>query len=343
MGNRFGVLVGLANMYAFDVRGYRRHARRFVPGALDVDMTGRVCLVTGANGGIGKAVARALAERGADVHLLCRSRERAEPACKEIREQARSTRVFLEQMDVASLDSVRAFCARFQPSRVDVLVHNAGLIPPERTLTADGLELTLATHVVGPYLLTRLLEPRLRAAAAARAAAGAPERGAEKGGVAAASPGRVVFVSSGGMYSQILSLDDIEWTRRKYDGVAAYAQTKRMQVVLAEELAALWPARESVCHAMHPGWAHTPGLESSLPNLAQWIGPNLRTPEEGADTVVWLAVAGEPARTTGRFWFDRRVVRTHFLGVPRSSRGARRALMALCERYAPLGSDARTP
>jgi len=260
-----------------------------------------------------------LARLGADIHLLCRSAERGEKALRDVAGVATGGKIELAQVDVSSLASVRAFAARWSGDRIDTLIHNAGLIPEERTLTADGLELALATHVVGPFLMSRLLESRL----------------------GSARPGRVIFVSSGGMYTQKLSPEDLDWQQRSaFDGVAAYAQTKRMQVVLAEQLAAHWSGKGIVSHSMHPGWVETDGLQKSLPNFSRWMENRLRTPAEGADTVVWLAAADPPTQCSGRFWFDRRAVRTHFVPWTRESATDRDALWSLCEERAGLRSRA---
>jgi NAD(P)-dependent dehydrogenase (short-subunit alcohol dehydrogenase family) len=187
---------------------------------------------------------------------------------------------------------------------VDVLVHNAGVLPDERVETGDGLELTFATHVAGPFLLTRLLSTSL-----------------EK------SPdGRVIWVSSGGMYTRRLNLEDPNWTRRDYDGVLAYAETKRAQVVLAE----LWA--EELRQTGVVVNADTPSVKSSLPRFHRLTRNILRTPAEGADTVVWLAASARARRWTGRFFFDREARRTHLLPFTRESSKDRRALWKLCER-----------
>jgi dehydrogenase/reductase SDR family protein 12 len=180
---------------------------------------------------------------------------------------------------------------------VHVLVHNAGVLPSERRETAEGLELTFATNVVGPHLLTRLLRERLVESA----------------------PARVIFVSSGGMYTQGLHVDDLQSRSGSFDGRVAYSRSKRAEVVLAERWAQELAGTGVVVHSMHPGWANTPGITSSLPAFQRVMRPLLRTPEQGADTIVWLAAAPEAAQTTGRFWCDRRVRATHRLGRTRES------------------------
>jgi NAD(P)-dependent dehydrogenase (short-subunit alcohol dehydrogenase family) len=295
---------------SFDRTGYRIHSLTFDPDDLDVDLSGRRCLVTGANSGIGFETSLALADLGADVALLCRSEERGEQAAARIREQTGNARVSVERVDVADLASIREAAARLRQQPVDVLVHNAGVLPDERLETRDGLELTLAAHVVGPFLLTHLLRDNL-----------------EK-----SSDGRVIWVSSGGMYSQRLELDDPNWEQRDYDGVRAYAETKRAQVVLAKLWAEALRGTPVVVHSMHPGWADTPSVKESLPLFYRVTRHILRTPAEGADTVVWLAACPRAREQTGGFFFDRVRRRTHWLPFTRESEADRQALWELCEK-----------
>ncbi len=310
LGRGLSRLVDPTIALSFSRPGFRIHALAFDPEDLDVDLSSQRCLVTGANTGLGYETALALADLGAEVELLCRNPERGEEAAERIRQQTGSKRVRMEVLDVSSLASVRAAAERMGARPVDVLVHNAGLLPSERQESADGHEITFATHVLGPHLLTRLLRPALEQAPAAR----------------------VVWVSSGGMYTRRLSLEDPDWRKRSYDGVIAYAETKRAQVVLSE----LWaeelrdtPVR---VNAMHPGWAETPGVRGSLPRFYKLTREILRSPAEGADTVVWLAGSPAAAEATGRFFFDREPRRTHFLPFTRETEQDRRELWALCEK-----------
>jgi NAD(P)-dependent dehydrogenase (short-subunit alcohol dehydrogenase family) len=319
MGTILDAVLDRTILFSFDRSGFLRHARSFRPGGLDVDLTGRVCVVTGANSGIGRAAATALATRGAEVWLLCRDRGRGEEAVACIRKTTRNQRVHLEVVDVSHLAAVRAFIERFAPARVDVLIHNAGVLPATRQENPEGLELTLATNVIGPFLLTHLLHAKL----------------------AAATGARVIFVSSGGMYAQRLSLDDLQWTQRPFDGVTAYAQTKRMQVILTELLARRWARAGIAVHAMHPGWADTPSVRSSIPRFWQVMRKRLRTPEEGADTIVWLAVA--PRLLSGRFWFDRAPQPTHLLPFTTERPRDRARLWGTCTRLAGLAPASEDP
>lgn len=303
-------LLDASILFSFDRSGLRRHARAFAPGDLDVDLAGRVCLVTGANSGIGLETCRALARLGATVWMLCRDPRRGRQALQDLRRATGSRRLHLAVLDVSDLGAVRRFARDFAAPRVDVLVHNAGVLPEHRLASVDGHEITLATHVLGPWLLTRLLSPRLLAS----------------------DDARVVLVSSGGMYTQRLSLDDVEWRQRRYDGVAAYAATKRMQVVLAGLLAEDLARERVTVAAMHPGWADTPAVRSSLPRFWSAMRGRLRSPAEGADTVIWLAASRAARGRTGQFWFDRQPRAAHLLPWTRERAADRTALRELCDR-----------
>lgn len=277
-------LLDRAVVPGYSAVGYRLRRRTWPeddprPGSL----RGKRALVTGAGSGLGEAVALGLARLGATVHLLARSEERARPAADRIaRALAGEADLHLEACDVSDLADVRRFAEKFRASYdgLDLLIHNAGVLPQERRESVDGHELTVATHVLGPVLLTEELRGVLRPGA------------------------RVVLVSSGGMYSQALPLDDLEYEHGTYRGATAYARSKRMQVELTPVLAERLAEDGVSVHAMHPGWADTPGVADSLPAFRLLTRPVLRDAEAGADTIVWLA-ATEPAPESGRFWHDR--------------------------------------
>jgi dehydrogenase/reductase SDR family protein 12 len=241
--------------------------------------------VTGASSGLGERTAHDLAALGATVHLVVRDAGRGGRVAAEIESavgRAGAARVWV--CDVSDLDSVRTFCAAFLSAGLPLraLVQNAGALPATRTESAQGHEMTMALHVLGPVLMTELLLPLLGADA-----------------------GRVVFVTSGGMYSQPLPVDDPEFLRGEYAGATAYARSKRGQIELLPVLALRWlPAGVSVS-ATHPGWAATPGVQTSLPRFNALLGPSLRTAGEGADTTTWV-VAADPAPASGQLWHDRR-------------------------------------
>ncbi|WP_425618151.1 SDR family NAD(P)-dependent oxidoreductase [Anatilimnocola sp. NA78] len=299
-------------VFSFDRTGYWLHSGSFRPDDLEVDLAGRICLVTGANSGLGFETARELARRGGEVWLLCRDAKRGQAALEQIQQEQPNARLQLELLDVSDLAMVRSFAERFPRDRIDVLVNNAGILPETRRETAQGIEMTWATNVLGPFLLTQLLLPRLRAAGHATGDA------------------RVITVSSGGMYPTRLSLDDVESSKGKFSGVRAYSLTKRAQVVLNELWAERCAGSGITFSAMHPGWVDTAGIRSSLPGFHQLLGRRLRTPAQGADTIVWLAVCERSAGLSGKFWFDRHERCTHYLPWTRESPAQRDQLWELC-------------
>ena len=263
-------------------------------------LRGTVAVVTGASSGLGTAATAGLTRLGATVHAVVRDLEKGRAAVTAVRDEVPGAAVVLHRCDVSDLTSVRSLAAELLGSldRVDVLVHNAGVMPPTRSETADGHELAFATHVLGPVLLTESLRPLMVAAGRAR----------------------VVVVSSGGMYAQKLDADDPELRSHDYGGTAAYARTKRMQVALAPLMQERWAADGIAVHTMHPGWADTPGVVTSLPAFHKVMGPLLRDPAGGADTIVWLA-ATEPPPGGGQLWHDRAPRPDHWLGRRREDGG----------------------
>lgn len=266
-------------------------------------MEGRHVVITGANSGIGRAATETLVALGARVTMVCRDRRRAEEARDQIgAATGRPEDMTVELCDVASLVQVAQLATRLRDP-IDALVHNAGSLPPERFDTADGFELTWATHVVGPHLLLRLLRPRL------------------------AATSRIVFVSSGGMY--LVPLGDPGSVPSPYDGVRAYALTKRAQVTLAELWAQFDPHGPHVV-AMHPGWTNTIAVQTSLPRFFALTRPLLRDPTGGADTVAWLAASALEGIAPGGFYFDRQRRPPHILPWQRDDPERRTALWQWC-------------
>jgi dehydrogenase/reductase SDR family member 12 len=290
-------------------------------------MEGRTVLITGPTSGIGEAAALELARLGARVVLLARNVDKAAATRERIAtavhaaDPSRTADLAVVRCDVSSLRSVREAAATIgeREDHVDVLIHNAGAMPAERTVTDEGFELAFATNVLGPFLLTSLLEGRLRADA----------------------PTRVITVSSGGMYGQRLDAEDPQHDHRTYSPAAVYARNKRAQVVLNELWAERLRGSGVAVHTMHPGWADTPGVEESLPGFHRLTKRVLRSSTEGADTIVWLAAADEPIRTSGGFWHDRRERPTHYGPWTRESPEARRRIWETCSDLADV--DAPVP
>lgn len=253
---------------------------------------GKTALVTGANSGIGKSIATRFAGLGAHTVLAVRDPGRGERARREILDAVPGAVVDLAVCDIAEPDSVDT-CIRTLTERhetLDVLVHNAGVLPTDRAENSAGHELALATHVLGPLRLTDRLTPLL----------------------AASGDARIIFVASGGMYAQPLPVDDPQYRGGEYRGATAYARTKRIQVAFGPLLDGRLADHGVSVHSMHPGWVHTPGITAALPRFSAALRPAMRTAEQGADTAVWLATT-DPAPLSGHFWHDRRIRDEHYL------------------------------
>ena len=268
---------------------------------IDVDLRGRVALVTGATSGLGRAAAEELARLGATLIIVGRNPDKTSRVADAIIASTGNANVRTEIADLSSMEQIRALASRLE-GPIHLLVNNAGVLLPERTETSEGYETTFATNLLGHFLLTELLIDKLEA------------------------PARIVNVSSGGMYTQRIRVDDLQNQRGRYDGAVAYARTKRAQVILTELWAERLRERGIVVHSMHPGWADTPGVSGSLPRFYRLTKPLLRTPEEGADTIVWLCASPEAGRSSGLFWHDRRPRPTHRMRGTRETEREREAL-----------------
>lgn len=249
-------------------------------------LSGRTVLITGPTSGLGRAAAGELAELGARLVLVSRSRDKLDALRDELSAIHGEDRFVVVEADMGSLRSVRAAVERILESEpsLDIVIDNAGAIFPERVLTDDGIERTLATLVVGPFVLISGLLPLLRRS----------------------HDPRVIAVTSGGQYAQRLDLDDLQYAAGEFSGPKAYARAKRAQVALIREWARRLSSSGIAFDAMHPGWADTPGLDASLPGFSGVMGPLLRTPAEGIDTLLWLATAPKGTGGRGELFLDRR-------------------------------------
>jgi retinol dehydrogenase-12 len=284
-------------------------------------MAGRLCLVTGATSGIGRAAARQLAEHGARVWLVARDAAKGRAVLDELgsatgRHDEGRHRLFLA--DLSRPTEVRRLVDEVSAAtdRLDVLLNDAAVWPTERRLTEDGIELAFATNVLAYLALSVGLEPLLRRAA----------------------PSRIVNVASS--FAGGLDLDDLEFERRRFDGAAVYKQTKQADRLLSWRHAERLAGTGVTVNACHPGVVDTSlnrdfrGVVGALaPKVMRLLG---RSPAQGADTPVWLATAPELERTTGT-WFDDRKARPCGFRDPKLEA----ALWQRCaDRLKPFGFDA---
>src|SRR5262245_47393384 len=245
-------------------------------------MQGRVCVVTGGNGGIGRATAEALAGMGATVVLLCRSRERGEQTVSEIG-VATGNAPQLVVADLASMAEVRRAAGELlaKHSQIHVLISNAAVFLPQREVTADGFEKTFATNYLSHFLLTNLLLERLQAS----------------------SPARIVNVAT---LTRGLSidLDDLMLEKRKYSIFAAVGPTKLALILMTLELSRRLAGTGVTVNALHPGL-----VKSGLLDDSPWIMRKLfhlmsGSPEKGARTPVYLASSPDVASVSGKLFVD---------------------------------------
>jgi NAD(P)-dependent dehydrogenase (short-subunit alcohol dehydrogenase family) len=256
-------------------------------------MAGRTCLVTGATSGIGKATAAGLARLGADLVLVARDRARAEATVAEIKAATGNPRIELLVVDLASQASIRQAVQEYRRGhdRLHVLVNNAGGFWATRHSTVDGLEWTFAVNHLAYFLLTNLLLELLVASA----------------------PARIVNVTSSAQAIGDIHLDDLQFQRR-YRGQAAYNQSKLANVLFTYELARRLEGTGVTVNCGAPGVTRTNfGRDDSGPVmrlLTPLARPFMRTPEQGADTVVYLASSPEVEGVTGGYYASGRARRS---------------------------------
>ncbi|XP_032446121.1 DHRS-12_like_SDR_c-like domain-containing protein isoform X2 [Xiphophorus hellerii] len=303
----------LKGLTEFTKNGHLSASKRFVEKDLEVSVAGRSFMITGANSGIGKATAMAIAKRGGTIHMVCRNKDKAEEARADIVKETGNKEIYVHILDLSETKKVWEFAEGFKRKfkALNVLINNAGSIMSQRDVNAEGLEKSFAVNVLGVYILTKSLIPLL-----------------EK-----STDPRVITVSSGGMLVQKLRIGNLQSERGRFDGTMVYAQHKRQQVVMTEQLA----KTHANIHfsVMHPGWVNTP-VANAMPDFHRSMKDSLRTPDQGADTVVWLAIS-EAATTnpSGRFYQDRKVVPTHLpLAWTHSSPLEEQKLVALLEDLA---------
>jgi dehydrogenase/reductase SDR family protein 12 len=312
-------VIGSFSRLGYDVRRRLFGWRQLQPGAT----AGQTVLLTGATSGLGREAAGELARLGARVILAGRDEAKLAQVQDELVLLHGEDRFPTLVVDMSSLASVAGAVERVLATepRLDAMIDNAGAIFPTRQVIGDGIEATLATMVVGPFALIAGLLPLLEATGGAR----------------------VISVTSGGQYAQRLHLDDLQSTAEPWNGTRAYARAKRAQVSLMREWTRRMARHDITFVAMHPGWADTPGIAAALPGFHRLMGPLLRTPAEGVDTMVWLATDRHASGLAGRLVLDRRARPFDRIPSTRVSPADRRRLWDAVVRLAGIADPRPDP
>lgn len=266
-------------LFSFDRSGFKRHKINFEEDLTQLNLNGKVALVTGGTAGIGAAVANTLAKQGAKVVITGRNEEKG----KFFEDQNPGSKFFAVDMaNWSEFENFHKSCNSY--SAFDYIVLNAGSMPDKFLVNEYGVESQCASQLLGHFLLIDQLKKMNKISQGAR----------------------IVWVSSGGMYLRKLDLNTL-FQNSKYDKVSAYANVKRAQVTLVEELAKEKTWKDQYLLCMHPGWVETAGVIDSLPKFYKLMKNKLRIPDEGADTILWLLLTAQAVQS-GSFYFDRKKV-----------------------------------
>ena len=290
-------------VFSFDKSGYLRHKKQFKD-ELIFDSKAHA-LITGGTSGIGYATAKTLAKHGVHTVITGRSVEKGEKAAEfsELMEFIR--------WDMAEWDKLTEVVNKLPA--LNYVVLNAGGMPEKFQKNSAGVEMQFATQLFGHYYLIKELQRQNKLQPKAR----------------------IVWVTSGGMYLSKLDLSKI-LDDNNYDKVSTYANVKRAQVTLLSEFKKEFSAQTVT--AMHPGWVNTQALRESLPKFTDLMKHRLRTPIQGADTILWL-LSESSKPESGKLYFDRKVVEPHFFHFTKISDQKSAELKRLLEEKSPLNSD----
>lgn len=253
---------------------------------LNTSMQGKVCIVTGANSGLGKATSLGMAQMGATVVMVCRDRTKGEEAQNEIKTKSGSDAIDLLLAELSSQDSIRQLVENFQQhyTQLHVLINNAGGVNLSRRDTVDGFEMTFAVNYLAPFLLTNLLLDKLKASA----------------------PARIVNVSSESHESGYIKMDDLQ-LEKKYRLMRAYGQSKLALVLFTYELARRLQGTGVTANCLHPGFVATNIGQSGVGRVGRSIVKLIFSslgisPEEGAKTSIYLASSPDIEGVTGKYF-----------------------------------------
>lgn len=301
----------IAALRCFTRYGYSRGRKLWRP--MSTDISSKHIVLTGASSGLGYSAAVSLLEAGADLTLIIRDKTKIESMQASLEQATGRCASAVELADLSLLSDVRALADKLhaQAKPIDVLINNAGALFNDFAETQEGIERSVALLLLSPWKLTELLLPLMTGHDATA---------------------RVINVVSGGMYTQKFKLNQLMMEAEHYKGSVAYARAKRALTVLTELWSEQWREDNIVVNSMHPGWADTPGVQSALPGFRRLTQRVLRSAEEGADTIVWLARASEAGLVSGKLFLDREPRTTHLQSATTESAEERMQLIPWLNR-----------
>jgi NAD(P)-dependent dehydrogenase (short-subunit alcohol dehydrogenase family) len=248
-------------------------------------MDGKVCMITGANSGIGLSTAKGLAKLGATLILVCRNKEKGDKALREIQYETQNDKIDLLLADLSSQKSVRDLVSSFKTKydKLDVLINNAGTYCTKRTFTEDGIETTFAVNHLAYFLLSNLLLDDLKAS----------------------SSSRIIIVSSGLERQGKINFDDLQCEKGYFFGYRAYSQSKLANILFTYELAHRLAGTRITVNCLHPGFVKTNLIRTR--RLITFLSSPLQiTPEKGAETSIYLASSAEVEGITGKYFANKK-------------------------------------
>ncbi len=247
-----------------------------------MSMEGKICIITGANSGIGKATAIGLAKMNATIVMMCRSKERGEEAQKEIIELTGNKKVDLLLCDLSSQESIRKFVSEFKSKyqKLHILINNAGVMLSKRGISVDGFEMNFAVNHLAPFLLTNLLLDALKKSA----------------------PSRIINVSSAAHRMAKMNFDDLQSEKRKYRLMKIYGASKLALMLFSYELSRKLEGTSVTVNTLHPGVVNT-NLGQDQSSFSKGFAKLFfKKPEKGAETSIYLASSQEVDDITGKYF-----------------------------------------